>query len=85
MQRPTWASEEGRGKEDGDACAPAVLPVPAPACAYCAQDYREFEKIMSRDIRQYDNEADLKAAWKVRACVRVCGAAPRHAEGRIGC
>jgi hypothetical protein len=28
-------------------------------------DYKEFEKIMSRDIREYDNEADLKHAWKV--------------------
>ncbi|GFR41970.1 hypothetical protein Agub_g2770 [Astrephomene gubernaculifera] len=28
-------------------------------------DYKEFEKIMSRDIREYDNEQDLKAAWKV--------------------
>ncbi|KXZ48588.1 hypothetical protein GPECTOR_26g491 [Gonium pectorale] len=28
-------------------------------------DYKEFEKIMTRDIREYDNEADLKGAWKV--------------------
>ncbi|EFJ48699.1 hypothetical protein VOLCADRAFT_109066 [Volvox carteri f. nagariensis] len=28
-------------------------------------DYKEFEKIMTRDIREYDNEQDLKAAWKV--------------------
>lgn len=28
-------------------------------------DYKEFEKIMSRDIREYDNEQDLKNAWKV--------------------
>ncbi len=30
-------------------------------------DYKEFEKIMTRDIRAYDNEQDLKSAWKVRA------------------
>ncbi|GIL77249.1 hypothetical protein Vretimale_3079 [Volvox reticuliferus] len=28
-------------------------------------DYKEFEKIMRRDIREYNNEQDLKAAWKV--------------------
>lgn len=28
-------------------------------------DYKEFEKIMTRDIRAYDNEQDLKSAWKV--------------------
>ncbi|PNH03109.1 Calmodulin [Tetrabaena socialis] len=28
-------------------------------------DYKEFEKLMTRDIREYDNEQDLKAAWKV--------------------
>ncbi|GIL63678.1 hypothetical protein Vafri_17700 [Volvox africanus] len=28
-------------------------------------DYKEFEKIMRKDIREYNNEQDLKAAWKV--------------------
>lgn len=41
-------------------------------------DYKEFEKIMTRDIREYDNEQDLKAAWKVR--VRVWGT-PRAEAG----
>ncbi len=48
-------------------------------------DYKEFEKIMTRDIRQYDNEQDLKAAWKVgckpSVCVRVWGGGAEH---RIG-
>lgn len=31
-------------------------------------DYKEFERIMQRDIKEYDNEQDLKNAWKVRTC-----------------
>uniref|UniRef100_A0A7S0YEH7 EF-hand domain-containing protein n=1 Tax=Polytomella parva TaxID=51329 RepID=A0A7S0YEH7_9CHLO len=28
-------------------------------------DFNEFEKIMARDIRSYNNEQELNAAWKV--------------------
>jgi hypothetical protein len=46
-------------------------------------DYKEFDKILTRDIRQYDSEQDLKAAWKVRAALSSlasqlrCTAKPR--------
>lgn len=36
-------------------------------------DYKEFERIMQRDIKEYDNEQDLKNAWKVRQVKKCSG------------
>lgn len=37
----------------------------------CHVLHAEFVGIMGRDIREFDNEADLKAAWKVFDKVRL--------------